>query len=1014
MYKGIKRVGYSVLFATSIMLGLMPNVSAETKDEAAKKACNQALFSGKMLKADKNNNSISIYAKEGQWTIKYAIDYDSTSADYSLVLGTSASPSIDKYIGGSTKSIPVGAGNAILVIAEPKYKTEKNNNNQNVNRIVDTKGKVLKVPYKYNGKDYTTKCKAGTVSLDASGKIQITDTAAYASKKFNASSLTTINLDEEEKAECQAMQEGKLKVGDTSPYLATQDDVNKYNAQMAKSFPYCYRAYSSSFEITASTIKKVRQSSLKAYKAYLDFQNQQKDNSKYTAAEAEIASDGYKELKYSDKGIEAGTLSCKKEQTTAATEKYYTKHQEVKNDACQVDCIEQLQVTYDPPVATKAGMCFQYKVTVRSKVSCKTELKNDIKWPSGNANICDYSPICSGNDQETQAGPNEEFDSCINKCDNGKYSQKCINKCYKEIYEKKKTKNTETNIKKTSNNNTSNSATVIKLAKSSNDEYYNIEGCKNNQQIQKNVETCAKKFYKLKQREPMGSYVLEKNSPDWYDYKWNPDNGIDKTSWEPSKDSWIESIKRSSPYYFRSYSVALRTIQSFFGVNNGTNGYGEARTYIIDNNGIKRQRTAHYKCEETCGFKISSSPNCVSTSQQLEEYYTTAFDNIYDQLSDCTSKAECKSGVVSSFNIGVDYDKEDVTTGKENSGNNSWEATNKSGTGTSDMDNIGTDKNPAGSKKMFIPITVEDEQQKNRGNRDLETSNNNGINGTCYGKDNASYWQHYKTTITFPGTWINLKSGKRIFGEPSSIEKDYLREKENYYCTGYDYKPVNETWWDWKVNNVGDIQNITVEKPDNIKAKIENFGKYNWSLNLNCFYGLSNEVTKCVGPTCKPSCSGGECSTTIKNIKMRAVDQQDLFAGRSNDKVGFNWTSAAQDQVALTASNSNAKSYGVDPGKYAEILQKQAKNNSEIAYSGTADYSLHLTRDNITELRKYVKENGYTSYQGDGGNPYREVEGIELYFYTSGILDKAKYTTNFKKNTKLGVNNAYKVVLDNE
>lgn len=1017
MCKDIKRVGYSVILFSAVMLGLMPNVSASSKQKAANTACENALFSGKMLKADKNSNSISIYAKEGKWKIRYAIDEDSTSADYSLVLGTKAKPNELIYTGGTTKSIYVGEGNAIFLVAEPEYKVEKNSKNEDVNRIVDTSGKVLKVSYTDNGVAKTTKCKAGTVSPEKSGKLKISDTAAYISQTFNASSLTSITMDGEEAEECKAMQEGKLKVGDTNSYLATQYDVNKYNAQMQSSFSYCYGKYDSSFEITADTIKNVRQSSLKAYKAYIDFQNKQQDNSKYEAATKEIEAEGYKKLEYAKKGVEAGKLSCKKEQTTAATEKYYTEHQEVKNDACQVDCVEQLQVTYDAPVATKAGMCFQYKVTVRSKVSCKTELKNKIKWPSGNANICNYYPICGGNDQEDQAGPNEKFDSCINSCDNGKYSQSCINKCYKEVYGKTKNKTntaSSSNVKKTSNN--TNSTSVIRLAKT-NDEYHNIDKCKNNEQIKTNVDYCARKFYKLKQKEPMGSYKLAKNPPDWYDYKWTPDETkVQGTTGTPSADDWIESIKRSSPYYFRNYKAALKTIQSFFGVNNGYNGYGEAREYVIDNEGIKRQRT-HYRCAEECGFKISNTnKDCVSTSKQLEKYYTTAFDNIYDQLSDCTSKAECKSGVVSSFNIGVDYDKEDATTGKESSGNNNWEATNESGTSTSYMDNIGTDKNPAGSKKMFIPITVEDEQLKNRGNRDLETSNNNGINGICYGKDNASYWQHYKTTITFPGTWINLKSGKRIFGEPSSIEKDYLREKENYYCTGYDYKPVNETWWDWKVNKVGNIQNINEEQLiKNITAKIENFGKYNWYLNLNCFYGLSNEVTKCVGPTCKPSCSGGECSTTIKNIKMRAVDQQDLFAGRSNDKVGFNWTSAAQDQVALSASNSNAKSYGVDPGKYAEILQKQAKSNSEIAYSGTADYSLHLTKDNITKLREYVKENGYTSYQGKkGGKPYSEVEGIELYYYTSGILDDATFTTNFKKNTKLGVNNAYKVVLDNE
>ena len=115
--------------------------------------------------------------------------------------------------------------------------------------------------------------------------------------------------------------------------------------------------------------------------------------------------------------------------------------------------------------------------------------------------------------------------------------------------------------------------------------------------------------------------------------------------------------------------------------------------------------------------------------------------------------------------------------------------------------------------------------------------------------------------------------------------------------------------------------------------------------------------------------------------------------------------SAAQDKVALNAKNSNAKTYGIDPGEYAKKLQTEAKSNSETAYSGNADYSLHLTKANIKELRKYVKNNGYTSYQGNGGNSYKEVSGINLYYYTSGILNKSEYTTNFKRNTNLGVNN---------
>lgn len=999
MYKYKKRVGISFILAMAIILGVTPNVNALSNQKSANKACENALFSGNMFTANENDASIKIYAKEGRWNIKYYISKDSTEFDYSVVLANSNNKNAEKpefleYVGGSQVSIPVGRGNAIVLIAEPQASEDKH--------VLDATGTaVLKAP---NGQSSVT-CKAGNVSTDGKKySLKITDTAAYASVSFASTSVVSSrNVSNDAAGECEAMKNAWYDKDKQVNYLGTEDAKNRYNAQMKTSFPYCYSSYNSSFEVTASTIKKVRQASLEAYKAYVEFQQKQQDNSKYTAAIDEIQKEGYKELKYSDKGMSVGTLSCKKNQSLAATEKYYTTHQDVQNDACQVDCVEQLQVTYDPPQAVKGGMCFQYKVTVRSKVSCKTELRNEIKWPSPK-DSCDYAPICSGNSQETQAGPSEKFDSCINSCDGGTYSQSCINKCYNKVYGT--SKKTKSSVKKTSSNtisNTTNTSSVVKLA-NNNDPYYNITSCKNNKEVADNIDYCANQFYQLKQKEPLGTY--EEEDKGWYQYVWKPDSSVststDNTgSYSTSDRSWIEAIKRSSPYYFRDLATAKKTIQSFYGVGNGYNGYGTARRYIIDDGGIKRQRTNTYWCNEVCGFKrLSGTSDCVSTSQQLEDKYVKEFENIYDQLSECTSKAVCKSGVVSSFNIGVDYDTKDATTNKENSGNNSWNATNKSGV-NADMDNVGQ-----GDKKMFIPIIVEDDQRKQVIPADLEPSNtNNGINGTCYGKNNDKYWQHYKTTITFPGTWINLKSAKRLYKEPTSTEKDYMREKENYYCVGYDYKPVNEKWWDWKINGVGNINTIKVEKPDNIKAKIKDFGKYNWSLNLNCFYGLSNEVTKCVGKNCNPTCTGGECDTSIKNIKMRTVDQQDLFAGRTGDKVGFNWTSAAQDKVALNAKNSNAKTYGIDPGEYAKKLQTEAKGNSETAYSGNADYSLHLTKANIKELRKYVKNNGYTSYQGNGGNSYKEVSGIDLYYYTSGILNKSEYTTNFKRNTNLGVNN---------
>lgn len=1015
MHNFRKRVGYYLILLALVctstgIIDVDAKQNIKGTDEAADKACNDALFSGDMLTSNEQNQSIKINAKEGQWKIKYAIEYDSTSADYSLVLGNKAKPTVVDYVGGTPIEIPVGSGNAIFLIAEPVADKD--------GHIVKSDGTTLKVSYKKaDGTIEPTTCKAGNIEKDKSNKITINNTGAYILKKFKGTSKVSIAISETENPEeyqsCLAMQLGKLEVDDETSYLSSQDDLAKYNEQMKKSFPYCYGSYSSSVEVSKTTIDSVRKKSLSVYKQYLELLSAKQDNGEYTKATEEIKADpDYKYLKYSDKGIEVGKLSCTKEQLTQRTEKFYTTHDEVSNNLCSVKCQEQLQVTYDPPEATAGGLCFQYKVTVRSKVTCHTTISPNLKWPTP-PTTCDFSPICEGNEQETQAGPNEEFDACIKKCDGGKYSQSCINSCYKKVYSKNKS--TSSSTVQTSVETTplqSNSNNTLRLSNKSKDRYYQIEGCKTNAQIKAETlanptnSKCAKAFYKLKQQEPMGSYQ-KSDKFSWYNYQWTPDTSVEETKNLPEADNWIESIKRSSPYYFRNYDVALKTIQSFYGVNNGYNGYGEARTYIIDNNGIKRQRTNSYNCSEICGY-IANEAECKSSNKELRDYYDNEYGKIEKQLSNCTSKATCKEDT-STFNMSVDNE---VMKDKKTQDDSKWKATNRTN------NDAKTCINPDGDIQMFVPILPSTSEKPELLPPDLESGNaisecninpNNGINGKCYGKDNSNYWQHYKTTITFPGTWFDLKHSKRVY-QSDQVNEDTMKEKPNYYCVGWDYEPVNEAWWHWKINGVGDINTINIEKNDNIQAKISKFGKYNWNINVNCFYGLSNLTDP---PNCPPSdpdypcikddCIGEECYTTITNIKTRPVDQADLFAGRTGNQIGFNWTSAAQDKVAAGTS------YGINPGEYAEQLQAEAANNSEVVYSGTTDYSLHLTKENIKNLRNYVREhkeeNGYTSYLGSIGNPSKE--GLEgLYYYKSKILENDYYISNFKrKDNILGINN---------
>lgn len=109
---------------------------------------------------------------------------------------------------------------------------------------------------------------------------------------------------------------------------------------------------------------------------------------------------------------------------------YQTK-EEVK---CKVTCREVVTVEYGLPVASVAGMCFEYKVQVTSRVNCDSEITNP---PQIVKEYCTPTPYCvnlATGFTNTDAGPSEEFDSCIKACDGGKYTSGCSRQCYNSVY----------------------------------------------------------------------------------------------------------------------------------------------------------------------------------------------------------------------------------------------------------------------------------------------------------------------------------------------------------------------------------------------------------------------------------------------------------------------------------------------------------------------------------------------------------------------------------------------------
>ncbi len=106
---------------------------------------------------------------------------------------------------------------------------------------------------------------------------------------------------------------------------------------------------------------------------------------------------------------------------------------------CKIKCEEAVTIKYGAPVASKAGLCFEYKVKVTSRTTCKMEVAPTP--PQKITTVCTPTPTCTGIGRNgnryylTQGGPGEAFDNCIQNCDGGKYSTKCSKQCYKEVYQ---------------------------------------------------------------------------------------------------------------------------------------------------------------------------------------------------------------------------------------------------------------------------------------------------------------------------------------------------------------------------------------------------------------------------------------------------------------------------------------------------------------------------------------------------------------------------------------------------
>lgn len=714
-------------------------------------------------------------------------------------------------------------------------------------------------------------------------------------------------------------------------------------------------------------------------------------------------------------------------------------------NVCNVKCYEHLTVIYSPPQVVKAGLCFNYKITIKSETECGVDDESgQVISGLNKKEMCNPIPICESDGAKTQAGPSEKFDKCINSCDGGKYTQSCINKCYSKIYKNNKSKKQyavtknktdNTSIKDMINNNMAINSVKIKNSEKCNEEdacfkyYYNsskvASNCTKNKIIgyvhnnkDSELEKCAKYFMEAKLSNTMGHYVRRSAKDADYEWgQWTWSSKLKTPSMELDTMDIPNSVGRASPFYFRDLQTSIDTLKKLV-VPSKDQQTGYWKKYNINDNGILRQYSSRFKCGETC-YYAGCSADSATSSKEYSEDLVDDLEKIADALEQCNTSSTCDTTEkTSDFYIKVNTKKgknsESVDTKID--GNNTVGDLNKNSTnvdGSAYNCPVSSCENQSDSTQnptMFVPSS----------DSELSIGKGNGILGLCY--DGKSTTPHYQTTITFPGSWINLKTGEVSYDCQNLCT---YRKKDQYYCTPYNANDVNEEWAKWAIKgydsskypeNFSPEYNITsclggkLDDNGNCVKDSKGFGKYNWTVGFSCFYASysktvnTDDDVKCYknddgsDANCLPN---EEKSTRLQDsYDIRVSSNKSIFPQKNGqDRLrGYNWGR----QARLKSKDSTIQEklyqtgYGVDPVEYSKAVMKQEKDEKSI-YDNDPDLTITISKDQMKDLKS-----GSVKLDLDG--TYSENEVIPgLRYYKMGTITKY-VTINEGSNWNLGEN----------
>ena len=632
---------------------------------------------------------------------------------------------------------------------------------------------------------------------------------------------------------------------------------------------------------------------------------------------------------------------------------------------CHIKCEEAVTVKYGPPVADKAGMCFDYQIKVESRVNCHAI--SELQSPPKKYRVCTPHPYCKSKTGHVynQGGPNEEFEECVESCDGGKYTDRCTTSCYKKIY-------------KNSNKAISTDLITPEMRLMANE---------------RTLDDAEKWFAAAKSgnanppkgHSSTGAYVLVGGSINWYNTITVKHNKIVGGNDGNHKGRW---------YFHHSW--------------------GFNHPYPRIENGIPRSKY----CTDKCHWQHNCDSDEYLNWGVAEEDYRENYEIYKDAVDKCNAMSKCQTNT-STYTISATY--------KQKGGEEKTLSFPKGTTTdlhscefkkTEDV-NEGVIKNPADVVKRFDGCYADIGCCYKKTSRDF-CDGKNELAGKYY----MSEWTFpgsYKNRKTGEISYDPSLAGntewrtiKRRFCLPRDAGPTNTYWYYWYYATheGYGDRIANDYCvtaglkeFLSKTETTYDTSKQYANIDWNINGSTRGFGYFKWNIDLSCFFALDDgtdphtTVTTTDNETAETNCKNTE-------YRVRTVSNTELFPSSTSEETvegvtagrtpGFNWSNKAELTEAKVGAN-----FANDPEEVKEYIES-VKNSIYSSGDKYVDYQFKLTPQIISNIKAYNSQvKSYDTYCGKMVDIKNTKGETVFYAYESNLFRNSGVDAKACPNTNL-------------